>query len=145
MTKEQEALIKIIKNQTEKMCVEHVFEFNEFCDKPITLKLMDKEITISEPRIPNNTEIREWFKSQLRNFHFSNPGVLTSQQYRSEKGRLRRGDFEFFIKFMKNRGVDITKDFDKFNLSKNFVDIHVTFSTPIVTEVIETYGTSRKD
>lgn len=87
-------------------------------------------------REPNEKEIRQWMKSQLKHIYFtpgSNHGITTSQ-YRSLKGEIRHGSFTGVFNFLKKRGItdDLEERMIAYSKLKCFKDVTVSIPFPEV-------------
>jgi len=148
MTQEQENIIKNLKKQLERECAKKTYHFDGPSNKPLTFKTgNDYTVSVSEPRCPNENEIRDWMKNRLREYYFSHSDTMSTQQYRVEKGKIWRNQYEQFFNFMRNRGVDITEDLEKFKKCKYFVSANVilTFAQPVASEILAFYGGGMND
>lgn len=105
--------------------------------KKITYKF-ENSLNESRLRCPNVIEQKNWLLSELRILLFD--GKITTQQYRSIKGEIRKHHFDVVFNFMDNRGVDnIRERFEKYSTTKLMYDakVKVTFPEPVEVTLLE--------
>lgn len=100
-----------------------------------------------ELRVPNEKEKKFWLKDKFNFLHHANRNLISTAQYRTLKGCVRKGNLEDAFKFLTKKGfTNIESDYKKFCETRNFatIPIIIPVKEPVKVETFDVYVENKR-